>query len=88
MPEFNGAIESTPGKVVDAAKAQRQPPPESAESILTRRFILLSFWAVAIFLGLPVWWKTTTVYRAPLPLHDMLEWADGKVCHCRWPFHS
>ena len=22
---------------------------------------------VAIFLGVPLWWKTTEVYRAPLP---------------------
>lgn len=57
----------------------KQPPPEAQESITNRRLILLSFWAVAVFLGLPIWWKTTTVYRAPLPLQPMLDWADGKV---------
>lgn len=65
--------------MVDAVNVQKEPPPETAESILSRRLILLSFWAVAIFLGLPIWWKTTTVYRAPLPLQSMLDWADGKV---------
>ncbi|KAE9961468.1 hypothetical protein BLS_002009 [Venturia inaequalis] len=63
----------------------KQPPPETQESITNRRLILLSFWAVAVFLGLPIWWKTTTVYRAPLPLQPMLDWADGKVCRPTFP---
>lgn len=67
------------GKVFEATSPQKQPPPETQENIFARRCILLSFWAVALFLGLPMWWKTTTVYRAPLPLDQMLEWADGKV---------
>jgi phosphatidylinositol glycan class S len=33
-----------------------------------------------------VWWKTTTVYRAPLPLQEMLDWADGKVSRQRLGF--
>jgi phosphatidylinositol glycan class S len=70
---------SPPASAVDAANIKKEPPPESIESISTRRYILLSFWAVAIILGLPIWWKTTTVYRAPLPLQPMLDWADGKV---------
>jgi Phosphatidylinositol-glycan biosynthesis class S protein len=32
-----------------------------------------------IFLGLPLWWKTTNIYRAKLPLELMDEWSDGKV---------
>ena len=32
-----------------------------------------------IFLGIPLWWKTTNIYRAKLPLELMDEWSDGKV---------
>ena len=66
-----------PQKLVVAS--QKRPPPESAESIRIRSFVVFSFWAVAVFLGLPVWWWTTSIHRAHLPLRDMLDWADGKV---------
>lgn len=63
----------------EAVNARRHPPPESKQSLWLRRFVILSFWTVVIFLGLPVWWKTTAIYRAELPLQDMMDWADGKV---------
>ncbi|KAK9324496.1 phosphatidylinositol-glycan biosynthesis class S protein [Lipomyces orientalis] len=44
------------------------PPPESAEAIILRRKVVLSFWAVFLFLGLPLWFQTTTIHRTPLPL--------------------
>ncbi|KAF2136496.1 uncharacterized protein K452DRAFT_279867 [Aplosporella prunicola CBS 121167] len=69
-------------KVAHAAAYAPRPPPEKPESVAIRRLVILSFWAIVIFLGLPLWWKTTTVYRADLPLQDMLDWADGKVT-CR-----
>ena len=59
---------------------KRRPPPETVESIRVRSLVIGSFWVVVIFLGLPIWWWTTSIYRASLPLHEMLEWADGKVC--------
>jgi hypothetical protein len=34
-----------------------------------RKQILITF-GIFILLGVPVWWKTTTVYRASLPLQD------------------
>lgn len=68
---------------VAALKQAKQPPPETNESRWTRRSVLISFWVVALFFGLPVWWKTTTVYRAPLPLQEMTDWADGKVWDLR-----
>jgi hypothetical protein len=77
--EATGEAGESRSNMVEAATVKKHPPPESAESILSRRFILLSFWAVAILFGLPIWWQTTTVYRAPLPLQPMLDWADGKV---------
>ncbi|KAI9779437.1 MAG: GPI transamidase component [Geoglossum umbratile] len=74
------------GAVVHAKTATRkQPPPESAESVRIRTAVVLSFWAVVVFLGLPTWWKTTAIYRAKLPLREMTEWADGKVCRPVFP---
>ena len=65
--------------VSSPATAHKKPPPESTESIKTRGLVILSFWAVVILLGLPVWFWTTSIYRASLPLQDMLDWADGRV---------
>lgn len=67
------------GKEQVVASKKKNPPPESIENIRTRSHIILSFWAIVIFLGLPIWWWTTSIHRARLPLRDMLEWADGKV---------
>lgn len=75
--------EEPPVATLEATKARTTPPPESAESIWLRRAAILSFWAVVILLGLPVWWKTTAIYRAELPLQDMTDWAEGKVCDCQ-----
>ena len=61
------------------ATARKQPPPESRKSIKTRELVILSFWAVIILLGLPVWLWTTSIHRASLPLQNMLDWGDGKV---------
>ncbi|KAL8909149.1 MAG: hypothetical protein Q9171_005154 [Xanthocarpia ochracea] len=63
----------------------KQPPPESRESIRVRQLVILSFWAVVIFLGLPIWWWTTSVYRARLPLQEMEDWAEGKSCRPTFP---
>lgn len=62
-----------------SVSAKKQPPPESKESLRVRGLVIGSFWAIIIFLGLPIWWWTTSIYRARLPLQEMLEWADGKV---------
>lgn len=82
MSTSNGAVpdvsnSSSKGRVF--ASKKKNPPPESNENIRTRSHVILSFWAIVIFLGLPIWWWTTSIHRARLPLRDMLEWADGKV---------
>ena len=59
--------------------SKKQPPPEPKEETRTRGLIIISFWAIVIFLGLPTWWWTTSIPRARLPLQEMLAWADGKV---------
>eukprot|EP00118_Oscarella_pearsei_P000481 m.5049 g.5049 ORF g.5049 m.5049 type:complete len:538 (+) comp11991_c0_seq1:278-1891(+) len=37
--------------------------------------------AVFVIAGLPVWWKTTTVYRAPLPLEEISKLNDKKMVY-------
>jgi hypothetical protein len=69
----------TPENAVSAAPKKREPPPESAESFRVRSLVIFSFWAIVLFLGFPVWWRTTAIYRAKLPLNQMMDWADGKV---------
>ena len=61
------------------AASTKRPPPEKAESRITRSLVIASFWAVVICLGIPVWLWTTSIPRARLPLDEMLLWADGKV---------
>ncbi|KAL8730035.1 MAG: hypothetical protein Q9166_004359 [cf. Caloplaca sp. 2 TL-2023] len=67
------------------AATTKQPPPESMESIRVRQLVILSFWAIVIFLGVPIWWWTTSVYRARLPLREMEDWAEGKSCRPTFP---
>ncbi|KAK0669190.1 phosphatidylinositol-glycan biosynthesis class S protein [Cercophora samala] len=65
--------------------AKKLPPPEKPSDVRRRSHVILSFWLIVLLLGLPIWWKTTTIYRADLPLEDMLEWADGKACRPVFP---
>jgi len=61
------------------------PPPEKPADVRRRSYIVLSMWLLVVFLGLPIWWYTTTIYRANLPVDEMLEWADGKACRPVFP---
>lgn len=65
------------GKV--ATPAVTEPPPEKPSDIKRRTSVVTSFWLIVLLLGLPIWWYTTSIYRANLPLDGMLQWADGKV---------
>ncbi|OAP62229.1 hypothetical protein AYL99_04432 [Fonsecaea erecta] len=71
----------------DAVPSSKQPPPEKPEAVSLRTKIVLSFWAVIVLLGLPVWWQTTSIYRASLPLQDMLDWAEGLNTPTAIPLH-
>ncbi|PBP22163.1 phosphatidylinositol-glycan biosynthesis class S protein [Diplocarpon rosae] len=70
---------------VKVAFRRKEAPPESSESIRLRRWIIASFWAIVIFIGLPIWWKTTTIHRETLPLDQMMDWADGRACRPVFP---
>ncbi|KAI0466232.1 phosphatidylinositol-glycan biosynthesis class S protein [Xylaria cf. heliscus] len=63
----------------------KPPPPEQASHIFRRSLIIASFWLVVLCLGVPIWWKTTSIYRASLPLNQMMDWADGKACSPVFP---
>ena len=76
-PDADAADGAKPA--VPAIPATKKPPPESIESVRTRHWVIFSFWAVVLFLGLPIWLWTTSIHRAHLPLQEMLDWADGKV---------
>lgn len=75
-----------PVAVADAIKAppspttgRKEPPPEKPSDVRRRSLIILAFWLIVLCLGLPIWWHTTTIPRASLPLDQMMDWADGKV---------
>lgn len=63
-------------------EARKQPPPETTEAITLRTKIVFAFWAVIILLGLPTWLRTTSIYRAQLPIDGMLKWAEDVVSQC------
>lgn len=65
--------------MVSAVLHPKAPPAESLHSVRVRRLVVGSFWTVVLLLGLPLWWYTTTVYRAELPVADMQAWATGQV---------
>ncbi|KAG9785195.1 hypothetical protein KCU88_g2563, partial [Aureobasidium melanogenum] len=73
--------------VASRATTTRQPPPEKPEAASLRTRVVLSFWAVILLLGVPTWWQTTSIYRANLPLQDMLNWADGLNTPTAIPLH-
>ncbi|KAL8986272.1 MAG: hypothetical protein Q9205_000256 [Flavoplaca limonia] len=83
--ESDGFHSSTTAAVPIGAATPKQPPPEARESIHVRQLVILSFWAIVVFLGLPIWWWTTSVFRARLPLQEMENWAEGKSCKPSFP---
>ncbi|KKF94600.1 hypothetical protein CFO_g3051 [Ceratocystis platani] len=62
-----------------ATETKKQPPPEPLAHQRRRMVVVFSFWAVVLFLGIPIWWKLTAIHRAALPLEQMQQWSDGRV---------
>lgn len=76
-----GDTESAEPRVAaSSTAAPRLPPPETRDEVSLRRSILASFWAIIVLIGIPLWYLTTTVPRADLPLDMMNQWAEGQVC--------
>jgi hypothetical protein len=75
----NGLSEDAPANTFSIAYKKKEPPPEKPADIRARFLVFFSFWAIVLFLGLPIWWKTTAIYRAKLPLDQMMDWAEGRV---------
>ena len=73
------AESSDRGFTLASSVTASKPPPESPDGVRVRSLVIFSFWAIVIFLGLPIWWWTTSIYRARLPMREMIDWADGKV---------
>ena len=79
-----------PSDVKDPSAAPQtlEPPPEKPSDASRRTRIVISFWLLVLCLGVPIWWKTTTIYRANLPLDGMMQWAEGKVRLRDWVGYS
>lgn len=76
------ATEAPASSTAKAAEPSYTPPPAEKPSDTRRRsYIVWSYWLIVVFLGLPIWWQTTAIHRAHLPLDGMMQWADGKVLH-------
>ncbi|KAL2268219.1 hypothetical protein VTJ83DRAFT_3065 [Remersonia thermophila] len=89
-PADSGTTSSEPNvasasPVAAAPAARKEAPPEKPSDARRRSRIIFSFWLIVLLLGLPIWWKTTTIYRADLPLQEMLDWSDGKACRPVFP---
>ncbi|KAL4996192.1 phosphatidylinositol-glycan biosynthesis class S protein [Aspergillus recurvatus] len=76
---------SSQPEMTSKSSASTLPPPEKPSAIQTRFKVVAAFWAVILFLGFPIWWKTTSIYRAELPIQEMLDWAGGKSCRPVFP---
>jgi hypothetical protein len=72
-------VANSPAKELTVVKAKKEPPPEASKAIQIRTCVVVSFWVIIVFFGLPLWWMTTTIYRAKLPLGQMMDWAEGRV---------
>ncbi|KAK4223965.1 phosphatidylinositol-glycan biosynthesis class S protein [Podospora fimiseda] len=84
-PSSLSTDDAPPVAVTNATSELKQPPAEKPSDIRRRGYVILSFWLIVLLLGLPIWWKTTTIYRADLPLQEMLDWSDGKACRPVFP---
>lgn len=78
-PSPKAPLLATPDTASNTA-GRKEPPSENPSDTRRRSLVILSFWLIVLCLGLPIWWDTTTIPRASLPMGDMMDWADGKVC--------
>ncbi|TQV98429.1 hypothetical protein V2A60_007829 [Cordyceps javanica] len=79
------SAEAAASSVAEKEKAYTPPPAEKPSETRRRSYIVWSYWLIVVFLGLPIWWQTTAIHRANLPLDGMMQWADGKACRPVFP---
>jgi hypothetical protein len=72
-------VDASISKVIAEVTSDKAPPAEIPQHVSRRRLIITSFWAIVLLLGFPIWYQTTAVYRAALPLQLMTDWAEGRV---------
>lgn len=48
-----------------------------------RSWVVFSYW-LFVFIGIPIWWKLTEIYRAKLPLAQMDNWSKGHMCNIQF----
>ncbi|KAJ4487670.1 phosphatidylinositol-glycan biosynthesis class S protein-domain-containing protein [Lentinula aciculospora] len=63
---------------MDAESRFRDPATLFFQSDHVRRYIIASYW-VLIALALPLWWKTTSIERLPLPTSEVYTQAQRKL---------
>ncbi|KAJ5719747.1 Phosphatidylinositol-glycan biosynthesis class S protein [Penicillium malachiteum] len=85
MTTINGDQASPKASAATKSSTARVPPPETSEAVQTRFRVIAAFWAVIVLLGFPIWWKTTSIYRAHLPIQEMVDWDEGKICRPVFP---
>lgn len=61
-----------------SAPSLKLKPVTPVKDTSKRRVTVLSFWAIAL-LGVPYWWKTTTVERLQLPSTEIQGWRERAV---------
>lgn len=69
--DSQGSVSNGNAKSTVSAEPKYLSLPFQSTSI--RRAIIFSFWAV-ILIGTPLWYQTTKIYRAALPLQQMSNW--------------
>jgi len=73
-----------PAELTEAADA---PPALTPPRPGVKRTTVLVLYIALIVIGLPVWWRTTAVYRASVPFH-LLDKVRGKMVCCATASHS
>ncbi|GAA5969873.1 hypothetical protein JCM3765_002924 [Sporobolomyces pararoseus] len=59
---------------VEMSDSDKPIPISPPIDLKTRRITLFSFWSIFLLLGVPLWWKTTSLEQNTLPQQRISEW--------------